>query len=140
MKLNKYDTDGITRLGENKFSLNDCKKICRILISNGVINKQGKFDKNLFKDRYEQYINFEMPSRNILTETNNHVSSYDEIDFKEFSGNKKIIIDTIGNLRKTVGKSTLINFKKELKSQICDSISKRIEKLIDNIFDFGKYF
>jgi hypothetical protein len=77
----------------------------------------------------------------IPTETNNHVSSYDEIDFKEFWGSKKeVIIDIIKDLKNSVNKSTLINFKKDLKNQINDVICKEIEKLIDDIFDFGKYF
>ena len=125
----------------NKFSLNDCKKISRILISNGVINKKGEFNKNLFKNEFEKFIKFDIPSLEIPTETNNNVSSYDEIDFKEFSGSKKdAIINAIKNLGKSVDKSTLINFKQELKSQISDLICKEIEKLIDDIFDFGKYF
>ena len=125
----------------NKFSLNDCKKISRILISNGVINKKGEFNKNLFKNEFEQFIKLDIPSLEIPTETNNNVSSYDEIDFKEFSGSKKdAIINAIKNLGKSVDKSTLINFKQELKSQISDLICKEIEKLIDDIFDFGKYF
>ena len=124
----------------NKFSLNDCKKICRILISNGVINKKGEFNKNLFKNEFEQFIKLDIPSLEIPTETNNNVSSYDEIDFKEFSGNKKDeIINAIKNLGKSIDKSTLINFKNELKSQIRDLITKEMEKLIDDIFDFGKY-
>ena len=125
----------------NKFSLNDCKKISRILISNGVINKKGEFNKNLFKNEFEQFIKLDIPSLEIPTETNNNVSSYDEIDFKEFSGSKKdAIINAIKNLGESVDKSTLINFKQELKSQISDLICKEIEKLIDDIFDFGKYF
>jgi hypothetical protein len=139
-KLNSNDISGKIGLEGNKFSLNDCQKICRILISNGVINKKGEFNKTLFKDGFEQFIKLEIPSRIIPTETNNNVSSYNEIDFKEFSESKNIIIDTIGNLGKSVEMSTLFNFKKDLKSQINDLICKEIEKLIDDIFDFGKYF
>ena len=105
IKLNSNDISRKTELGGNKFSLNDCKKICRILISNGVIDKKREFNKNLFREGFEQFIKLEIPSRDIPTETNNNVSSYNEIDFKEFSGSKNIIIDTIGNLGKSVEKS-----------------------------------
>jgi uncharacterized protein YvpB len=83
----------------------------------------------------------EIPSMDIPTEVSSHVSSVDEIDFKEFSGEKKeVIINTIKNIGNSVNKSSLINFKKELKSQINDIINKEIEELIDDIFDFKKYF
>ena len=141
VNLNSNNILGKTELGGNTFSLNDCKKISRILISNGVINKNGEFNKNLLNDGFEQFINLEIPSMDIPIETNNNVSSYDEIDFKEFSGSKKeVIIDTIKNLKNSVNNTTLINFKKELKNQISDLICKEIEKLIDDIFDSGKYF
>lgn len=83
----------------------------------------------------------EIPSTDIPTEVNKNVSSVDEIDFKEFSGDKKeVIINTMRNLGKSVNKSTLINFKKDIKSQISDLITKEVEKIIDNILDFKKYF
>ena len=50
-----------------------------------------------------------------------------------------MIINVIKNLGNSVSKSTLINFKKEIKSQISDLINKEIEKIIDDIFDFQKY-
>jgi hypothetical protein len=133
-----------SEFGGKQFSLTDCKNICRIFLSNGVIDKKGKFNADLFngeKGGFEQFINLEIPSMDIPTEVSSHVSSVDEIDFKEFSGEKKeVIINTIKNIGNSVNKSSLINFKEELKSQINDIINKEIEKLIDNIFDFKKYF
>ena len=130
--------------GGKQFSLNDCKKVSRILLSNGVIDKKGKFNENLFngiKGGFEQYINLEIPSMDIPTEISNNVSSIDEIDFKGFSGDKKeIIINTIKNIGNSVNKSSLMDFKKELKSKISEIICKEIEKKIDDIFDFKKYF
>ena len=121
-----------------------CKKICRILISNGVIDKNGRFNKNLFdqgKDGYEQFINLEIPSGDIPTEVINNVSSVNEIDFKEFTGDKKeAIINTISNLGKSASKNTFINFKNEIKNRISEEITKEIENIIDDIFDFQKYF
>ena len=146
-KLNPFNSEKIKSLKHHmlikkKFSLIDCQKITRIL--NGVINKKGKFNENLFncgKDRFEQFINLEILSLDITTEVIKNVSSVDEIDFKEFTGNKKeVIINVIKNLGNSVSKSTLINFKKEIKCQISDLINKEIEKIIDDIFDFQKYF
>ena len=83
----------------------------------------------------------DIPSLDIPTEVIKNVSSVEEIDFKEFTGNKKdLIINVIKNLGNSVGKSTLINFKKEIKNQISDLIIKEIEKILDDIFDFQKYF
>ena len=133
-----------SEFGGKQFSLNDCKKVCRILLSNGVIDKRGKFNENLFdgiKGGFEQYINLEIPSMDIPTEVSHKVSSVDEIDFKEFSENKKeVIINTIRNIGNSVNKSALMDFKKELKSKISEMICKEIEKIIDDIFDFKKYF
>ena len=146
-KSNPFNAEKIKSLKHHmlikkKFSLIDCQKITRIL--NGVIDKKGKFNKNLFncgKDRFEQFINLEILSLDITTEVIKNVSSVDEIDFKEFTGNKKeVIINVIKNLGNSVSKSTLINFKKEIKNQISDLINKEIEKIIDDIFDFQKYF
>ena len=125
---------------KNQFSLNDCKKISRILISNGVINKEGQFDGNLFQNGFKQFINLEIPSLDVPTEPNNKVSSIDEIDLKEFSGKKDIIINTIKNLGNSVQKSSFDKFKEELKIQISNMICKEIEKFMDNIFDVKKYF
>ena len=51
-----------------------------------------------------------------------------------------MIINVIKNLGNSVNKSTLINFKKEIKSQISELINKEIEKIIYDIFDFQNYF
>ena len=141
-KSNPFNAEKIKSLKHHmlikkKFSLIDCQKITRIL--NGVIDKKGKFNENLFncgKDRFEQFINLEILSLDIPTEVIKNVSSVNEIDFKEFKGNKKeVIINVIKNLGNSVSKFTLINFKKELKCQISDLINKEIEKIIDDIFD-----
>ena len=49
-----------------------------------------------------------------------------------------MIINVIKNLGNSVSKSTLN--KKVIKNQISDLINKEIEKIIDDIFDFQKYF
>ena len=50
-----------------------------------------------------------------------------------------MIINVIKNLGNSVSKSTLINFKKEIKNKISDLINKEIEKIIDDIFNLKKY-
>jgi hypothetical protein len=108
----------------NKFSLNDCKKISRILISNGVINKKGEFNSKYIQIKdFKQYF---------LLKIDEKYMKYEFDDKKHISKDLEKKLDFLAL-------KLLFSFKYDF-SEIIDSNKSHIIKLINKYKEkFSKY-